>query len=114
MTANDGAGDALFREPLPAGFSRRVLRIAPGLELDLAARGVPGAIVLVEDGEIELECLAGAHRRFGRGSMIPISRLPVAHARSVGPRALVLVAVSRAQAAGTDDFLRDPGSYFDC
>jgi hypothetical protein len=114
MTADDGACHALFRDPLPPGFSRRVLRLAPGLELDLDADGVPDAIVLVEEGEIELECRAGTRRRFGRGSMIPITRLPLAHARSVGPGPLVLVTVSRASLAATDEFLRDSGSYFDC
>jgi hypothetical protein len=112
MTA-ESAGDALFREPLPAGFSRRVLRVAPGLELDLEA-GVPDAIVVVEDGEAELECRSGTRRRFGRGSMIPMARLPVAHLRSVGPNPLVLVAVSRASLPGSDEFLRGSGSYSDC
>jgi hypothetical protein len=46
--------------------------------------------------------------------MIPISRLPVAHARSVGHGPLVLVTVSRASLTGTDEFLRDSGSYVDC
>jgi hypothetical protein len=104
-------GDALFRDPLPAGFSRRVLRVAPGLELDFEASGVPDAIVVVDEGEAELECRAGTCRRFGRGSMIPLARLPIARIRSVGQGPLVLVAVSR---AGTDEFLRGSGSYVDC
>ncbi len=114
MTAGGSAGEALFREPLPAGFCRRVLRVAPGLGLDFAASGVPHAIVVVEEGGLELECTTGARRRFGRGSMIPSARLVVAHARSVGPGPLVLVAVSRASLPGTDEFPRDPGSYCDC
>jgi hypothetical protein len=114
MTADDSTGEAIFRDPLPAGFSRRVLRVAPGLELDLDAPGIPDALVLVQEGEIELECRAGTRRRFGRGSMIPITRLPAAHARSVGPGPLVLVTVSRASLPRTDEFLRDSGSYFDC
>jgi hypothetical protein len=114
MTAAESAGDALFRDPLPAGFSRRVFRVAPGLELDFDAIGLPDAIVVVEEGRLELECKTGARRRFGRGSMIPIARLPAAHARSVGPGPLVLVAVSRASLPGTDEFLRDAGSYCDC
>ena len=114
MTAEESAGDALFREPLPAGFSRRILRVAPGLELNLEANRVPDAIVVVEEGVAELECRSGTRRRFGRGSMIPIARLPIAHLRSVGPGPLVLVAVSRASLSGIDEFLRDPGSYVDC
>ena len=75
---------------------------------------MPDAIVVVEEGVAELECRSGTRRRFGRGSMIPIARLPIAHLRSVGPGPLVLVAVSRASLSGIDEFLRDPGSYVDC
>lgn len=50
---------------------------------------------------------------FGRGSMIAIARLPIAHLRSVGSGALVLVAVSREQPQATDEFWRDAGSYGD-
>jgi hypothetical protein len=114
MTADESACDALLRDPLPEGFSRRVLRVAPGFELGLEPHGLSDAIVVVEQGELELECRAGTCRRFGRGSMIPIGRLPMTRLRSVGPGPLVLVAVSRASPPGTDEFLRDPGSYVDC
>jgi hypothetical protein len=110
MTADGSAGDALFRHPLPGGFSRRVLHAAPGVELSLEADGLPDAIVVVEEGELELECKAGARRRFGPGSMIPIARLSIAHLRSVGHGPLRLVAVSRALLPGTDEFLSGPGS----
>ena len=88
MTPHGGGSDALFRGPLPAGFSRRVVEVAPGLE-----------------------CRAGTCGRFAPGSMLSIARLPVAHLRSVGPGPLVLVAVSRAAGEGTDEFQRDLGSY---
>lgn len=113
MTADESAGGALFRGPLPAGFSRRLLRVAPGLELGLEPDRLPDSIVVVEQGELELECRAGTCRRFGHGSMIPIARLPIAHLRSVGSGPLVLVAVSRGQRRATDEFLRDAGSYGD-
>jgi hypothetical protein len=100
---------ALFREPLAEGFSRRVFRAAPGRELRLEPARLADAILVVEQGELELECRAGACRRFALGSMIPIARLAVAHLRSVGTGPLVLVAVSRA----SDEFLRDSGSYGD-
>jgi hypothetical protein len=102
--------DALFRDPLPAGFSRRVLQVASGLELDVDATGIPDAIVLVEEGELELECRPGTRRRFTRGSMLPIARLQPIRIRSVGRCPLVLVAVSRADATATDEFLRSSGS----
>jgi 2-methylisocitrate lyase-like PEP mutase family enzyme len=104
---------ALFRRPLPEGFSRRIFRVAPGLELGLELDCPPDAIVVVEQGELEIECRAGACRRFARGSMIPIARLPIAYLRSVGPSPLVLVAVWRARLRATDEFPRGAGSYSD-
>ena len=109
MTADESADDALFRDPLPDGFAMRVYRAAPGRDFGLQPAPPPNAIVVVEQGELELECRAGACRRFGRGSMIPIARLPVAQLRSVGSRTLVLVAVARA----SDEFPRAAGSHDD-
>jgi hypothetical protein len=107
------AADALFCGPLPEGFSRRVLRLAPGLELAVESRCLTDALVLVESGAVELECPSGASRCFGRGSMLPLARLPLARIRSVGRVPLVLVAVSRAARKGTDDFPNGSGSYCD-
>jgi 2-methylisocitrate lyase-like PEP mutase family enzyme len=112
MSASESAC-ALFRRPLPEGFSRRVFRVSPGLELGLELGCLPGAIVVVEQGELEIECRAGGRGRFARGSMIPIARLPVAHLRSVGPSPLVLVVVWRARVRATDEFPRAAGSYSD-
>jgi hypothetical protein len=112
MTVDESAY-TLFRGPLPQGFSRRVFRVAPGLELGLEPGHLPDAIMVVEQGELELECPAGTCRRFGCGSMIPIARLPVAHLRNVGAGLLVLVVVSRAPRRATDEFRRDAGRYGD-
>jgi hypothetical protein len=98
MTADESACDALLHGPLPEGFSRRVFRVAPGRALDMEWFRLPDVIVVVGLGGIEIECRAGTCRSFGRGSMIPIGRLPVARLRSVGRSPLVLVAVSRAPA----------------
>ena len=109
MTAGASADDALFGDPLAEGFAMRVYRAAPGRDLGLEPAPPTDAIAVVEQGELELQCRAGACRRFGRGSMIPIARLPVARLRSVGFRPLVLVAVARA----SDDFPRAAGSHDD-
>ena len=110
MSAHASVGAAFLRGPLPEGFSRRVLRVAPGLALSVELRYLRDALVFVEQGELELECRGGTCRRFGRGSMIPIALLPVSCLRSVGPDELTLVAVSRARAA-TDEFPVDLGSH---
>jgi hypothetical protein len=104
MTTDESVEAVLIRGPLPAGFSRRVFQVAPGLELCLEPGGLPDAIVVVEQGELELECRAGTRRRFPPGSMITIARLSVAHIRSVGSGPLVLVAVSRAGGTGPMSF----------
>lgn len=93
----ESASDALFRDPLPEGFRRRVFRVPRGGELALEPDLLADAIVVVEQGELELECRAGTCRRFGRGSMIPTACPPVSRLRSVGPGPLVLVAVWRAR-----------------
>jgi hypothetical protein len=114
MTPEESADLALFRDPVPQGFCRRVFRVVPGRELSVDANDLREAIVLVEQGELELECRAGGHRRFSHGSMLAIARLPVARIRSVGTGPLVLVAVSRASPDATDDFVPDAGSHVDC
>jgi hypothetical protein len=114
MTSDESACDALFCGPLPEGFCRRVFRVEPGLELSLETGGLRDTIVVVERGGLELECKEGTRRRFGRGTMIPIARLPLSHLRSVGPGPLVLVAVSRAPLRGSDEFPHGAGSYSDC
>jgi hypothetical protein len=111
MTWGETVGDALVRGPLPPGFSRRAFRVPPGRELGDEAGRLRDAIVVVERGQLELECEAVTSRRFGPGSMIALARLPASRLRSVGPGPLVLVAVSRTRRRSTDELPRDLGSY---
>ena len=113
MSPRDRGSGELFRDPPPSGFSRCVVRIARGVELDLELRTPPDAILLVDEGEVELECRAGYRRRFGQGSLIPTTGPALARLRSVGARPLVLVAVSRSSPHGIDEFLGGPGSHVD-
>jgi len=111
MTGEEGAGDALFDGRVAEGFTRRVLRLAPGA--GLRAGCLAGAIVLVEQGVLELECRAGACRRFGRGSMIPLAGRSVVHLRNAGRGPVVLVAVSRRGPGAADEFSGCAGSHDD-
>jgi predicted enzyme related to lactoylglutathione lyase len=82
-----------------ATFCVRAVTIAPGDERPYDAAEWCDAIVSVERGELELECVSGARRRFGRGSLIWLCDLPLRALRSTGSDPVLLVAVSRG-----DDF----------
>ena len=77
-----------------ARFSRRVIELAPGRELQLDPEIWQDAIIFVTAGEIELECVSGERRRFARASVLcftPVVRL----LRSRGDEPARLVAISR-------------------
>ncbi len=53
------------------------------------------ALVVVERGEIELECLGGSRHRFRRGDVLWLTGLPLRVLRNRGLVPAVLTAVSR-------------------
>jgi hypothetical protein len=53
------------------------------------------ALVVVERGRIELECVNGARRSFGRGSMLFLTGLSLCAVRSYADGPSVLLVVSR-------------------
>jgi hypothetical protein len=80
---------------LPPSFERRVIIIAPGDALVYDPAEWRDAIVVVEDGQIELECLDGSRHCFGRGDILWLDGLPLRALHNPGPKLAVLVAVSR-------------------
>ena len=80
---------------LPPAFARREVTIEPGAERPYDADEWRDALVVVEHGEIQLECLAGHRARFRRGDILWLTGLPLRALRNDGPEAAVLVAVSR-------------------
>ena len=58
------------------------------------------ALVVVERGEIELECLGGSRHRFRSGNVLWLTGLPLRVLRNRGVVPAVLTAVSR----GSDEF----------
>src|ERR671930_294760 len=80
---------------LSPSFERRTVSVAPGharayLEADWA-----DSLVVVERGEIELECLDGKRQRFVRGDSLWLCGLPLKLLRTPGSEPALLVAVSR-------------------
>jgi hypothetical protein len=76
-------------------FCARAVTIAPGDVRLYEAAEWRDAIVSVERGELELECVSGACQHFERGSLLWLCDLPLRALRSTGPDSLLLVAVSR-------------------
>jgi hypothetical protein len=80
---------------LPPAFVRREVTVAPGAERPYDPAEWLDALVVVERGEIELECRAGHLARFRRGDILWLTGLPLCLLRNDGAEPAVLVAVSR-------------------
>jgi len=83
------------RGALPGRFSRRVVTLAPGERCRYVAEDWADALVVVEDGTIELEDLVGGRRRLARGAVLWLVGLPLRAVHNAGRHPAVLVAVSR-------------------
>jgi hypothetical protein len=77
------------------GFRRRVVELAPDQVLRFDAAAWKDTIVVLTAGEIELECSSGERRRFGRGAILCLARLPLSFVRNSGPEPARLLAISR-------------------
>lgn len=80
-------------------FRRRVVDLAAAEELTIDAGPWGDAIVFIEAGEVELECVAGERRRFPAGAVLCL-RAPVRLLRNSGNRSARLIAISRRRTAG--------------
>lgn len=103
----DGRGHdrrPLFATRLPSAFVRRVVVVPPGCERTYDEGEWRDAIVVVQRGEIDLECVNGGERRFGRGDVLYLSPLPLRALRNAGRESAVLVAVSRRRPLAGDEF----------
>jgi hypothetical protein len=76
-------------------FEQRRLVIAPGAEQRTAADEWSDALVAIESGLLEVECLSGARWTFGTSALLCLSWLPVQILRNPGASPVVLVATRR-------------------
>ena len=72
-----------------------MVTVAPGGERAYDEAEWRDALVIVEWGEIELECLGGSRHRFRCGDVLWLMGLPLRVLRNRGPAPAVLRAVSR-------------------
>jgi quercetin dioxygenase-like cupin family protein len=84
--------DLLARDSLR--FRRRVVELAPGEDLDIDADPWRESLVLVEGGEVELECAAGERSSFAAGAVLCLPP-PVRSLRNSGSEPARLIAISR-------------------
>jgi hypothetical protein len=88
--------------PLGPMFRRREITIAPGRTRLYDAVEWRDAVVVVEQGEVQLECRAGRFRTFGRGAVLWLTGLPLRALHNRGNQPVVLVAVWRADIDDAD------------
>jgi hypothetical protein len=76
-------------------FERRLLTIAPGASRVPGDADWPRAIVLVTQGEVELEAASGTRARFGSGDLLWLHDVPLRALHNHGPGDVVLLGVFR-------------------
>jgi hypothetical protein len=81
--------------PLPPSFELRLVELGPGTQRVYDPEEWRGALVVVERGEVELECVRGGKRVFSSGAVLWLFGLPLRTLHNRGREAAVLSAVSR-------------------
>ena len=79
---------------MPA-LRRWTVTLQPGDVLELVATDWVDTLVVVERGELEVECRSGRRARFAAGAVLTLAALPVRCLRNRGCEPLVLSAVAR-------------------
>lgn len=91
----------------PENFRVRTLGLGPGDAIDYRRADWAGALVVVERGEIEVECSDGVRVRFAEGAVLAFAGLTPRRLRNAGSGVLVLSALTRDPSAGRTDSRSD-------
>ena len=78
-----------------SGFRRRTVVLGPGESRPSGDSEWRDAVVVVERGDVELECAAGGRRRFSGGAVLWLAGIDLRVLHNVGDETVVLLAVSR-------------------
>ncbi len=81
--------------PLPPAFVEREVVLAPGAERAYVAAEWRDALVIVDQGSLELVGVIGAHRRLECGAALWLAGLPLRALRNPGSVNTTIVAISR-------------------
>jgi hypothetical protein len=79
----------------PSGFRLRTLTLQPRDAIDYVCADWVGTVVIVEQGELEIECHSGVRAWFSEGAILVMSGLGLSRLRNAGGTPLVLSALSR-------------------
>jgi quercetin dioxygenase-like cupin family protein len=80
---------------LPAAFESRSVTVAPGGVLGYIEAEWRDALVVVEQGRIEVETFSGRRRRFSRGDVLCLIGLSIVALHNHGEDPVLLIAVWR-------------------
>ena len=94
------------RRELLATFERWHLILAPGAEKSTDAGRWAGALVLVEQGRVEVDCARRGRHTFETGDLLVLGWLPLRMLRNPGDVSVRLVAVRRRGDRRTSGLLR--------
>ncbi|MFF5179641.1 hypothetical protein ACFY2Q_16605 [Micromonospora sp. NPDC000316] len=93
---DDGEGPFSFlRSRLGPDMGMRVVALPPGGALDYDEADWRDAIVVIEQGQVELEAVSGARQTVGCGDVLWLAALPLRALHNRGAVTALLVAVSR-------------------
>jgi hypothetical protein len=97
MTSDGRGGTRLsfLGHPVPPSFVVRLVTIPAGTSLDVDEAAWRDAIVVLEAGALEVECVHGGRRSFDVGATMWLAGLDLKTLHSTGAEAVVLTAVSR-------------------
>jgi glyoxylate utilization-related uncharacterized protein len=91
----DGEQVTFLHRRLSATFAKHVVTLEPGGSRPYRAAEWRDALVVVEGGEVQLECADGGRRAFAAGSVLWLADMGLVALHNAGPEPAVLVAVSR-------------------
>jgi hypothetical protein len=87
--------DATGPEAPRTAFARRTIVLDPGTSQPSDESDWHDALVLLVQGDLDLECAAGGRRRFHAGAVLWLAGIDLRALHNVGVEPVVLLAVSR-------------------
>jgi hypothetical protein len=91
----DTSSLSFLQLPLPRTFDLRLVAIPAHGSRPFVPAEWAGALVVIEQGAVELECVRGGRRAFAAGAVMFLGGLPLRTIHNPGSETALLAAVSR-------------------